>query len=298
MQSQAAHLPQLKPDFMCSTFRKWSKTLVFLLLMLVINAIGYAWTNVGHKLVAQIAYDNLNPDAKIMCAKLMRVDINHLNTRFVSSSIWLDVIRKKNNHRFDKLHYIDIPFSSDKSKLPPISKINALTAIRQAESILTSPKASMAQKALNLRILIHVLGDIHQPLHTSTQVTKAYPEGDQGGNLFPLSRSPVGSNLHRLWDNGGGLFLGKSTKKSIAEKAREFESSWPCTIANHQAKTEEWVNSSHQLALTQAYTILPGTKPTQAYQKNAQALSEQQIAFAGCRLALMLNRIAQQAKRI
>lgn len=266
--------------------------------MLLINAIAYAWTNAGHKLVAQIAYDNLSPDATKMCAKLMRVDIKHLNTRFVSSSTWLDAIRKKNNHRFDKLHYIDIPFSRDKSKLPSISKINALTGIRQAQSILASPKASKTQKALNLRILIHVLGDIHQPLHTTTEISKAYPDGDQGGNLFPLSRSPAGSNLHRFWDNGGGILLGKSSKKNIAEKAREFESKWPCIIANRQRKAEEWISSSHQLALTQAYTLLPHTKPTEAYQKSAQELSEQQIAFAGCRLAFTLNHIAQQAKRI
>ena len=56
--------------------------------------------------------------------------------------------------------------------------------------------------SFHLRLLIHYVGDIHQPLHTSSRYTSQYPDGDQGGNLFRLStQSQEITNLHALWDS-------------------------------------------------------------------------------------------------
>lgn len=56
-------------------------------------------------------------------------------------------------------------------------------------------------KSYALRLLIHYLGDIHQPLHCATRVDKAYPEGDRGGNLFPLPNHYATDDLHAVWDS-------------------------------------------------------------------------------------------------
>ena len=55
-------------------------------------------------------------------------------------------------------------------------------------------------KSFALRLLIHYLGDIHQPLHCASRVDDEYPEGDRGGNSFPLRVSGF-RNLHMLWDS-------------------------------------------------------------------------------------------------
>ncbi|MDI1351871.1 MAG: S1/P1 nuclease, partial [bacterium] len=167
-------------------------------LLLLLTGYGYAWNAVGHQLIAQIAYDNLNPAAKRLCNQYL-----HAYTKkaapydFIISSTWLDMLKRKRIHRYDALHYIDIPFSQDGTKLPAIAKPNALSKMQQAIKVLSSKKTSYYSKGLNLRILIHIVGDIHQPLHTTTQVSKRFPHGDLGGNLFILSANPNGKNLHK-----------------------------------------------------------------------------------------------------
>lgn len=55
--------------------------------------------------------------------------------------------------------------------------------------------------SFHLRLLIHYVGDIHQPLHASTRYTEKHPKGDEGGNLFKLKSKGEVSNLHSLWDS-------------------------------------------------------------------------------------------------
>jgi hypothetical protein len=54
------------------------------------------------------------------------------------------------------------------------------------------------EKAWALRFFVHLVGDLHQPLHVTSRCTKAMPECDAGGNLFPLTGTP--NELHALWD--------------------------------------------------------------------------------------------------
>ena len=254
----------------------------------------FAWNALGHQLIAQIAYDNLSPKAKYMCAKYLNSDENHVESEFVAASTWLDSIRKKNIHEFDALHYIDIPFSNDKTHLPALKSRNALSAIKQAVLVLLSNRATSTQKKLNLRILIHVIGDIHQPMHTATKISRRLPSGDKGGGLFLLSKNPISRNLHGYWDNGGGFLNPNKRHYSFANSVYQLEKKWPCSLANQQSKPEQWVLSSHYIALTQAYTLKTHRKPSKKYQQRVKDSSEKQIVFAGCRLAMTLNNIASK----
>jgi len=70
------------------------------------------------------------------------------------------------------------------------------------------------EKSLLMRYLIHVLGDIHQPLHASTLVNEKFPDGDQGGNLFLIKYNENIGNLHKLFDSGADK-LGGEIKRVI-----------------------------------------------------------------------------------
>lgn len=74
-------------------------------------------------------------------------------------------------------------------------------------------------KSYALRLLIHYLGDVHQPLHCSSRVDKAFPEGDKGGNMFPLPNHFQSDDLHGVWDSVLYTYHGKyslvSTPKSL-----------------------------------------------------------------------------------
>ncbi|TAL62401.1 MAG: nuclease [Legionella sp.] len=254
---------------------------------------AYSWNATGHKLVAQIAYDNLTPEAKKLCNQYNRA-LNKFSRsgNFVVAATWLDAIRAKDIHWFDSLHYIDIPFSKDDTPLPPVPETNALLGIKHAMEVLKSPKASPNDKGLSLRVLTHVVGDIHQPLHTVSQITNALPKGDLGGNLFLLGKNPIGTNLHQYWDNGGGILIGQSKKFQIKNKAKQLEQKWPCAIVNKLNSPEKWVDASHEIALHAVYTLNPGAIPSKNYQLTAQNLTQKQIVLAGCRLASLLNSLA------
>ena len=265
--------------------------LVPLLFLVIYSITGYAWNAAGHRLTAQIAYDNLSPAAKNMCGHLLDVKEQALEANFVDSSVWLDAIRKKNIYQFASLHYVDIPFTKDKSKLPKIKPRNAIWAIKQAILVLSSNKTNNAVKVLNLKILIHVVGDIHQPLHATTKVSRRLPKGDLGGNLYLLSRSPYGKNLHQYWDNGAGILNYKNLNE-IQAKAHFLEKTRPCYLAPAQKSPEQWATTAHYLAINQAYSIRTHKQPSKNYQLNVRQITEDQIVLAGCRLAQVLNAIA------
>ena len=267
-----------------------------LLLLFAFNT--YAWNALGHQLVAQVAYDNLTPEAKHMCDKYnSALDSFSPSPNFVVAATWLDQIRANDIHWFDSLHYIDIPFSKDHSHLPSVQDVNALSGVKQAIAVLLSSKSSPADKGLSLRILTHLVGDIHQPLHTVTKVSKRLPKGDLGGNLFLLAKNPIGHNLHQYWDNGAGVLLGQSKEFQVRNKARQLEKQWSCKLANTKKKPKQWVKDSHKIALNQVYSLAPYKVPGKRYQLNAQNITQKQILFAGCRLASVLNHIAKHQKR-
>ncbi|WP_028384699.1 S1/P1 nuclease [Legionella moravica] len=270
---------------------------IIITFVLVFNScLTFAWNAIGHQLVAQIAYDNLSPAAKKMCNQYNSA-YNNLSgsaSSFIQAATWLDAIRANDVHWFDSLHYMDIPFSFDETPLPPVQEMNALWGIKQAIKILSSDKSSLADKGLSLRILTHLIGDVHQPLHTVTKVSKRFPKGDLGGNLFPLAHNSIGDNLHKYWDNGAGSLTGQSKHFQIKNKARQLEQNWACSNADKKINPRKWINQSHQLALSKVYKTAQNRVPGKRYQLEAKNVSQKQIVLAGCRLATVLNSIAAQ----
>lgn len=261
--------------------------LVVLLLFLIGMSNAFAWNSIGHRLIAQIAYDKLSPDAKRMVNRYNRaLDHSFASRSMVNASVWLDYHREEPEWR--KYHYIDLPFSPDNTPFKPAAIPNALTAIETAIKTLQNSQANDAEKGLQLRILLHVVGDIHQPLHAISCYSQRFPHGDKGGNLFYLAKNPIGHNLHAYWDRGGGLLQNSSTKrKGLKRRARYLERHYPCPEGF--TTPIEWANVSHELAIHKGYTLALGQKPSKAYQRDVKNISRQQIVLAGCRLAQVLN---------
>lgn len=259
----------------------------------VIHLQAYSWNAIGHRLVAQIAYDNLTPEAKEMVNKYNRsLDSHNRFSNFIFAATWLDMIRSRDVHWYDHLHYMDIPFSLDDTPLPSISEVNALWAIKESLKTLSSKYSSIKDKGLSLRILVHVVGDVHQPMHTVSQISIKYPQGDLGGNLYPLGKNPIGANLHQYWDNGAGLLKKRSKKFRVANKAKQLEEKWPCNQSELTQNPYQWILESNKLAVSKAYAIQKGAVPDKKYQRRSQKLVERQIVFAGCRLAILLNSLS------
>lgn len=264
--------------------------------------ITFGWNAIGHELVAQIAYDHLTPVAKIKAHHYLRA-FGHMDPRarnFLRASTWPDVIKSDDIEVFNDWHYIDLPFSPDGTPLPSVDPHNVVWAIGQAEIVLESARVNWSEKGMFLSFLIHFVGDVHQPLHGITRVTKAYPKGDDGGNLFPI-KSPMADYLHPLWDQAVGLyirFFGEQFPRysQIRKAAKSIQAEYPKSYFG-KARIEEvdpmdWAQESFSIGKEFVYLgIQVNQAPSEDYLKQGQQICERRIALAGYRLAYTLNRI-------
>jgi hypothetical protein len=282
-----------------------------------------AWDPLGHMTVNQIAYDNLTPAAK---AKV-DASIENFNRRerteytFVVAGCYLDDIRSK-TREYNPWHYITLPDNRAGLPLPPASEENVLWAIKKMLAIIDGKATdSKIDRDRALVMLTHLVGDVHQPLHTTSK------NDDRGGNKvkIPNLDDPglaifnSEGNLHWFWDMGyragmsddgekvTSLFSAPLYSRSapvaghlkaldlVREKATEYAEKHPFATLGEPATPEEWISESHQLGYDIGYGQLPGgpnSNPvtlTAAYVDPAREIAEKRITLAGYRLANLLN---------
>jgi hypothetical protein len=186
-------------------------------------------------------------------------------------------------------HYIDLPFSTDGTPLRNPDVPNAKTQIAAFRLVLASNSPD-ALKSYDLVWLLHLVGDVHQPLHCAARFTKSLPKGDDGGNGVIVCDPQCGRRLHAFWD---GL-LGTSSDLKNAITVGQNLPKANAVLANN-LNIEEWIEESFKLAQTNVYrepTIGPGSGPfllTSSYRNAAKRLAAERVALAGARLAKILN---------
>jgi len=300
---------------------------VALAFVLVVSRVELAaWNNHGHMLVAAAAYQRLTPTVRARVDALVKLNpfFKQWTTKipatmpasdrsaslFAIAATWPDQIKSaagyvndgdqpsgtgaaRNVGYSDKLqhrywHFINQPFSTDHTALPPIPTPNAVDRITLFRMTLASSAAD-ALKSYDLVWLLHLVGDIHQPLHASTRVSATQPQGDRGGNLVALCAKPCTDELHGFWDNVLGT---DEAPVSVLAAAKALPSPSPAT-ANDLDPTH-WAANDLTLAETKLYVspIGPGAGPftiTPSYAMAAKTLATNQVALAGARLAALLN---------
>ena len=197
-------------------------------------------------------------------------------------------------HRY--WHFVDISFSPDQTPLPAVPAPNAQTQIIAFRAVLASSQPDEL-KSYDLVWLVHLIGDVHQPLHAVTRITRLHPKGDAGGNLVKLFGDAT-SNLHGYWDDLPGsdckfcnekiqcvnraIVLGKAYQ-SAASKSGSLD-------------TTVWIRESFDYARTRVYRDPIGSAdqpytivPESSYETEAQKLAKMRVALAGARLAQVLN---------
>jgi hypothetical protein len=183
-------------------------------------------------------------------------------------------------------HFIDTPFTTDGTALPAIPTPNAQERIALFRTVLASTSVD-GLKSYDLTWLLHLVGDVHQPLHASTRVSSADPDGDAGGNLVKLDCTKC--ELHAFWD---GLLGTQNNLKTVTKAARKLSKADAALAAKSDEK--DWIKESFDQSQQIVYTapIAAGDGPftlTPQYKKNAGKLAKQRVALAGARLANLLN---------
>ena len=133
--------------------------------------------------------------------------------------------------------------------------------------------------AFNLRLLIHYMGDIHQPLHTTSRFTADFPNGDMGGNLYMLTEKDEVNELHALWDSTIYEFdqdlqqpLNDSAWEELGHISNTLTFEYPETFFDDlDAPESEWASEGYKLAKDIVYTnIEPNTLPSDFYVTRAR----------------------------
>jgi len=193
-------------------------------------------------------------------------------------------------------HFIDTPFTQDNTApLAAIPSPNAETQIAVFRQTLISGKSDPL-KSYDLVWLLHLVGDVHQPLHSTTRIGAGEPDGDHGGNGVKVDATAVGNTnkkLHLLWDS----LPGDTTDPSAALTAaiaygKSLAPADPVLAKKMDAA--DWINESFAIAETSVYASPIGTGDgpftiTQAYMDNAKKIAAERVALAGQRMANLIN---------
>ncbi len=293
------------------------------LLILCTPISSLSWGAGGHMIVAKVAFDRLNPHAKAEVAKLLAMPIKKdglspkskqlldsvtaKSKDFVNAAHWPDDLRPiPEFDSFKELHFIDTAFSDDGTALPSLPSPNIVTALQDDVNTLKTSSDDNA-RAMALRFIIHFVGDIHQPLHCATRVSKANPQGDRGGNLVSInvktaSGSVKKTNLHSFWDGGladfppTGANFSPPSLASVAAAAKTAitgnPANDPAIKLNDPTNFQAWADESLALAKSTAYKgIMNGSTPSATYRTKGIKVARQRVAWGGYRLAALLNSI-------
>jgi hypothetical protein len=185
-------------------------------------------------------------------------------------------------------HFVDTPFTQDGSTLNPIPTPNAGTEVTIFRAVLSSSEPDEL-KSYDLVWTLHLVGDIHQPLHAATRVSTADPDGDSGGNLVTLCAKPCRDELHGFWDDLPGTGSKTKTAVSYGKKLAKADS----TLGSN-TDVAVWIKESFDDAQNDVYIapIGAGDGPfmlTPAYRAAARKVAKDRVALAGARLAALLN---------
>lgn len=251
---------------------------------------AWAWGCEGHQIVALIAEKHLSPNALAAVKKLLSENpidpalkpyCNGIGDLFADAATWADDYR---NVRLDTAgwHFIDIPRLAAEATAyqycwPPHGCITA--ALEEQLKTLQTPGTDQKARAEALRFLIHFVGDIHQPLHATTN-------NDRGGNCVPvwyfekapqLTDSQQGNyspNLHSIWDTDmlqrmmNRDMLKTDYKQALNDFAAELETKFHSQMNSWQGPSinfDHWAWESHEIAEQVAYGKLPNAIRPEAW---------------------------------
>jgi hypothetical protein len=193
-------------------------------------------------------------------------------------------------HRY--WHFIDRPFSRDGTPLAPVPQPNAETQIIAFRAVLSSTSPDDL-KSYDLVWLLHLVGDVHQPLHCTTRIERGEPNGDQGGNAVKCPNCTPGyGELHGFWDDVLGTTGDQPDYQSVITAARNLAK--PSAGKSKVTDTDAWIAEGVAYAKSTVYKtpILAGLGPftlTDKYKAAAKALAQRRVALAGVRLGNLIN---------
>lgn len=234
--------------------------------------VAFAWGAEGHRIIANLAQAQLSAKARVEVEKLLALEPGETLT---SISTWADEHR---NPRSAPWHYINFPRDSctyNEERDCPTGQCVVEAINRQVEVLASN--APDEKRLLALKYVVHLVGDVHQPLHAG------YLD-DKGGNTYQLQAFMRGSNLHALWDTGLIRNLNEDDGQTVARLM--------ASQAPPQASDLSVVHAAEESCrIVGTPGFYPGRKVGLDYIEQFTPTMERRLNVAGARLAGILNMV-------
>lgn len=253
---------------------------------------AFGWGQKGHDVTAAIAEAHLTPQAEALVDSLLD------GKSIIYWANWLDNASYTPELKYTKTwHYKNVNQGVRYEEMGVNPSGDAVTAIKAQMEKLTDPNVSKDDKTLALKILVHIVGDLHQPMHLGRAT-------DLGGNRIKVKFFDRDTNLHSVWDTS---LPDAAHKWSYTEWVKQLDRLSPddaeaiVFTENYEVPgrytpklIDVWAKETVAIA-DKVYDAMP-EKTKISYDQIAWSapIIEQQLLAAGLRLAFLLNTIAEQ----
>ncbi|OSY87979.1 S1/P1 Nuclease [Tenacibaculum holothuriorum] len=234
------------------------------------------WGPTGHRATGKIAEKHLTKRAKKKIDKLLKGE----SLAFVST--YADEIKSDRKYsKYYPWHYVNMPLDTDYEHAEKNPKGDLVTGINHCIKVLKDENSTEEDKRFFLKMLVHLVGDLHQPLHIGRKE-------DKGGNTIQVQWHRKGSNLHRVWDENM-LHKWDMSYIELAENAQDLSKAQIKEI--EKGDVLDWVKDTHQLTKKVYSSAKTGDKLSYRYSYLYFPVVRQQLQKGGIRLAKLLNEI-------
>ncbi len=250
--------------------------LIVLLISSSVFSADYDWGKTGHRATGEIAESYLSKKTKKNIALLLK---GH-GLAFVST--YADDIKSDDRYRsYSPWHYVNFSFEKKYGEEKPSEFGDLVQGINKCIEVLKDEKSSIDDKEFYLKMLVHFVGDLHQPLHVGRGE-------DKGGNDVQVRWFKEGSNLHRVWDSDMIDYNGMSyTELSVnTDRLSKLQ-----IKALQEGTVLDWVHESQELAKKVYASANVGEKLGYKYAYDHFPIVRSQLQKGGIRLAKILNEI-------
>lgn len=258
----------------------FSKRLFLVIAVFYIPLQTMAWGAQGHRICGQIASTYLTPQARKAIESILG------NESIAMASNWADFIKSDPDYNYlSPWHYIDFDKAYSYPEMVEYlnhdTNVDAYTKLQFLISELKKKDLDAKDKLLYLRMLIHIVEDVHQPMHVAHA-------DDKGGNDFKVNWFSTPTNLHSVWDSQ----LIDFQQLGYTEYAMAINHTTSAQRAAWQkAPISEWLFESNQIAEKLYTEIKPGDTLNYKYNFTHIETLNQRLLMAGVRLAGVLNSI-------
>ncbi len=252
------------------------KLLMLMACLSMVNG-AFAWGQKGHDVTAYIAECHLTKKA---AAKVTEVLEGHSPVYYAN---WMDSASHTPEFAYSKTwHYFNIDEGYTYENMPREPKGDVVKAVKELCANLKSGKLSKEEENIQLKFLIHLVGDMHCPMHAGRK-------SDRGGNMRPVKFFSKNTSLHSAWDTDLPESIHKWSYTEWQQQIDRVSKSEEQAIA--AGTPDDWMKESHSVC-TEIYNFTPeGTRIAYDYMDKYAPVIEKQFLRAGLRLARLLNEI-------